>query len=244
VLQFDAVFCSVLQCVQCVAVCCGVMQCVAVCCSVLQRDAVCHTVMQSSCPAAVSISGERALSRTCTRSVTRTHFLSKCHCRCLLCFRSCARCLLCFRSCARCRFRSRSHYLHTICTLFAHYLHTIRSHYLHTICSHYLYVYIKGKLHIYIHILVAHIYACFLHTICSHHLHIQRPELLQHTATQRPELLQHTATHCNTHRPELLQEAANLGIQGIHTFVPLWIQCRVYRLRTLLRCVAVCCSVA
>ena len=37
---------AVLQCVQCVAVCCSVLQCVAVCCSVLQCVAVCCSVLQ------------------------------------------------------------------------------------------------------------------------------------------------------------------------------------------------------
>ena len=40
------VCCSVLQCVQCVAVCCSVLQCVAVCCSVLECVAVCCSVLQ------------------------------------------------------------------------------------------------------------------------------------------------------------------------------------------------------
>ena len=35
---------SVLQCVQCVAVCCSVLQCVAVCCNVLQCVAACSVV--------------------------------------------------------------------------------------------------------------------------------------------------------------------------------------------------------
>ena len=35
-----------LQCVQCVAVCCSVLQCVAVCCSVLQCVVVCCSVLQ------------------------------------------------------------------------------------------------------------------------------------------------------------------------------------------------------
>ena len=38
--------CSVLQYVQCVAVCCSVLQCVAACCSVLQCVAVCCSVLQ------------------------------------------------------------------------------------------------------------------------------------------------------------------------------------------------------
>ena len=41
-----SVCCSVLQCLQCVAVCCSVLQCVAVCCSVLQCATVCCSVLQ------------------------------------------------------------------------------------------------------------------------------------------------------------------------------------------------------
>jgi len=39
--------CTVLQCVECVAVCCSVLQCVAMCCSVLQCVAVGCSVLQS-----------------------------------------------------------------------------------------------------------------------------------------------------------------------------------------------------
>ena len=46
VLQHVAVWCSVFQCVACVAVCCSVLQYVAVCCSVLQCVAVCCSVLQ------------------------------------------------------------------------------------------------------------------------------------------------------------------------------------------------------
>ena len=62
-LQYVAVFCSVLQCVavccsvlqrvaacfsvsQCVAVCCIVLHCVALCCAVLQCVVVCRSVSQ------------------------------------------------------------------------------------------------------------------------------------------------------------------------------------------------------
>jgi len=44
--DIPCVCCSVLQCVQCVAVWCSVVQCSAVCCSVLQCVAVCCSVMQ------------------------------------------------------------------------------------------------------------------------------------------------------------------------------------------------------
>jgi len=39
------VCCSVLKCVECVAVYCSVLQCVAVCCSVLQCVAVCYSLI-------------------------------------------------------------------------------------------------------------------------------------------------------------------------------------------------------
>jgi len=41
-----SVWCIVLQCGHCIAVCCSVLQCVAVCCSVLQSVAVCCSELQ------------------------------------------------------------------------------------------------------------------------------------------------------------------------------------------------------
>ena len=44
--QRVAAYCSVMHCLQCVAVCCSVSQCVAFCCGVLQCVAVCCSVLQ------------------------------------------------------------------------------------------------------------------------------------------------------------------------------------------------------
>ena len=45
VLRWDAVWCRMLQCVQCVAVCCRLWRCVAVCWNVLQCDSTFFTMM-------------------------------------------------------------------------------------------------------------------------------------------------------------------------------------------------------
>jgi len=87
VVQSDAVWCTVLQCVavccsvvQRVALCCSVLQCVAVCCSVLHSGAVWCSVLQcvAVCCSMLYMS---KVSRAATAITTLVQFISNSHCK-------------------------------------------------------------------------------------------------------------------------------------------------------------------